>query len=90
MEGLSLDDADKMKDKLAMLQDRYNAIRGDCDDHQDKLSVSFEVVHSKPLNFMTATSTRFLSKFIYGNIVSNQRFLHLIISLYCLLLSGGV
>ena len=40
LEGLSLDDADKMKDKLAMLQDRYNAIRSDCDDHQDKLSVS--------------------------------------------------
>lgn len=42
MEGLSLDDADKMKEKLAMLQDRYNAIRSDCDDHQDKLSVRIQ------------------------------------------------
>ena len=41
LEGLSLDDADRMKEKLAKLQDRYNVIRSDCDDHQDKLSVSF-------------------------------------------------
>lgn len=39
LEGLSLDDADKMKDKLSTLQDRYKAIRANCDDHHDKLSV---------------------------------------------------
>ncbi|XP_063682354.1 microtubule-actin cross-linking factor 1, isoforms 6/7-like isoform X4 [Bolinopsis microptera] len=33
-----------MKDKLASLQDRYNSIRSDCDDHQDKLSEVYKAM----------------------------------------------
>ena len=42
LEGLGLDDADRMKSKIAKLQSKYSAIRADCDAHQDKLSVSAE------------------------------------------------
>lgn len=47
LEGLSLDDIDKMKTKLGKLQDRYSAIRQDCDQHQDKLQVE----HMKLINY---------------------------------------